>query len=38
MTQPIPYGRQYLTEADIAAVNQVLTSPFLTQGPTIGQF
>jgi UDP-4-amino-4,6-dideoxy-N-acetyl-beta-L-altrosamine transaminase len=38
MTQPIPYGRQHITEADIAAVTKALTSPYLTQGPTIGQF
>ncbi|TAE28637.1 MAG: UDP-4-amino-4,6-dideoxy-N-acetyl-beta-L-altrosamine transaminase [Cytophagales bacterium] len=38
MTNPIPYGRQHITEADIAAVTKALTSPFLTQGPTIGQF
>ncbi len=38
MTQSIPYGRQHITEADIAAVTRALTSPYLTQGPTIGQF
>jgi UDP-4-amino-4,6-dideoxy-N-acetyl-beta-L-altrosamine transaminase len=35
---PIPYGRQHITEADIAAVSDVLQSPFLTQGPQIGSF
>lgn len=38
MNQPIPYGRQHITDADIAAVTRALTSPYLTQGPTIGQF
>ena len=30
--QFIPYGRQTITAADIAAVEGVLCSPFLTQG------
>jgi UDP-4-amino-4,6-dideoxy-N-acetyl-beta-L-altrosamine transaminase len=34
----IPYGRQSITEADIAAVVEVLRSPFLTQGPAVGAF
>ena len=34
----IPYGRQTITEADIAAVVEVLRSPFLTQGPTVPVF
>ena len=34
----IPYGRQTITEADIAAVTDVLRSPFLTQGPTVQLF
>lgn len=34
---PIPYGRQHITDEDIAAVNDVLRSPFLTQGPKIGE-
>lgn len=38
MTHPIPYGRQHITDDDIAAVTRALTAPFLTQGPTIGQF
>ncbi len=33
--KPIPYGRQTITEADIAAVTAVLRSPFLTQGPMV---
>lgn len=35
---PIPYGRQHITEADIAAVAAVLQSPLLTQGPQIAAF
>lgn len=38
MNKPIPYGRQHITEEDIAAVADVLRGPFLTQGPTIGAF
>ena len=34
----IPYGRQTITEADIAAVVEVLSSPFLTQGPAVPAF
>ncbi|PSI00335.1 UDP-4-amino-4,6-dideoxy-N-acetyl-beta-L-altrosamine transaminase, partial [Synechococcus lacustris] len=34
----IPYGRQTITEADIAAVEHVLRSPFLTQGPSVPAF
>ncbi len=34
----IPYGRQDITEADLAAVRDVLQSDFITQGPAIGQF
>ena len=34
----LPYGRQTITEADIAAVVGVLRSPFLTQGPTVPAF
>ena len=36
--QPIPYGRQHITEEDIAAVAAVLRGPMLTQGPSIGAF
>lgn len=35
---PIPYGRQQITAEDIEAVNRVLQSDFLTQGPAIEQF
>lgn len=34
----IPYGRQWITEADIAAVIDILRSDFLTQGPAIPRF
>jgi UDP-4-amino-4,6-dideoxy-N-acetyl-beta-L-altrosamine transaminase len=34
----IPYGRQDITEADIAAVVDVLRSDFITQGPVVEQF
>ena len=34
----LPYGRQTISEADIAAVEAVLRSPFLTQGPAIPAF
>ena len=34
----IPYGRQHITEADIASVESVLRSSFLTQGPAIPAF
>lgn len=37
-SQPIPYGRQHLTDDDIAAVVDVLRGPFLTQGPHIAEF
>jgi UDP-4-amino-4,6-dideoxy-N-acetyl-beta-L-altrosamine transaminase len=34
----IPYGRQDVTAADIAAVTEALRSPFLTQGPVVPRF
>lgn len=34
----IPYGRQDITEEDVAAVVEVLQSDWLTQGPTIARF
>lgn len=34
----IPYGRQDISEDDIAAVSEVLKSDFLTQGPAIERF
>lgn len=34
----IPYGRQSINKADIAAVVQILKSDWLTQGPTVKRF
>jgi UDP-4-amino-4,6-dideoxy-N-acetyl-beta-L-altrosamine transaminase len=34
----IPYGRQSITDEDIAAVTEVLRSDFLTQGPAVPAF
>jgi UDP-4-amino-4,6-dideoxy-N-acetyl-beta-L-altrosamine transaminase len=34
----IPYGRQDVSETDIAAVTDVLRSDFLTQGPVVPRF
>lgn len=34
---PIGYGRQYVDEADIAKVTDILRSPFLTTGPEISK-
>jgi perosamine synthetase len=34
----IPYGRQYIDEADIQAVSEVLRSEFLTTGPMVEKF
>lgn len=34
----LPYGRQNINEADIAAVIEVLKSDYLTQGPAIPRF
>ena len=35
---PLSYGRQWIDEADIAAVVEVLRSPRITQGPKIAEF
>jgi UDP-4-amino-4,6-dideoxy-N-acetyl-beta-L-altrosamine transaminase len=35
---PIPYGKQYISKEDLAAVNETLLSDFLTQGPKIAEF
>lgn len=35
---PIPYGKQHLTQDDIDAVVNTLTSDYLTQGPAIATF
>ena len=37
-TRPLPYGRQNITEADVAAVVASLHADFLTQGPTVAEF
>ena len=34
----IYYGHQHITNEDIEAVQEVLTSDFLTQGPAIERF
>lgn len=34
----LPYGRQTISEADIAAAVDVLRSPYLTQGPAVPAF
>ena len=34
----LPYGRQTISEGDIASVLEVLRSPYLTQGPTVPAF
>jgi UDP-4-amino-4,6-dideoxy-N-acetyl-beta-L-altrosamine transaminase len=38
MIEQIPYGRQSISEDDIAAVSEVLRSDWLTQGPAIERF
>jgi len=38
MIEPIPYGRQNITQMDIEAVVNTLKSDFLTQGPKISEF
>lgn len=35
---PIPYGRQYISDNDIQAVVEILKSDYLTCGPTIPEF
>lgn len=34
----IPYGKQHITDEDIAAVIETLKSPFLTSGPKVAEF
>jgi perosamine synthetase len=34
----IPYGRQQITDEDVAAVSAALRDAFLTQGPRVGEF
>ena len=36
--KPIPYGRQDISKDDVLAVQEVLNSDWLTQGPAIEQF
>jgi UDP-4-amino-4,6-dideoxy-N-acetyl-beta-L-altrosamine transaminase len=36
--EPIPYSCQEIDESDLAAVRDVLTSAFLTQGPSVAEF
>jgi UDP-4-amino-4,6-dideoxy-N-acetyl-beta-L-altrosamine transaminase len=39
MTEPfLPYGRQEIDEADVAAVVEALRDPFITQGPRVDAF
>ena len=38
MVNPIPYGRQNISDADIQSVVDVLRSDFLTQGPAVPAF
>jgi UDP-4-amino-4,6-dideoxy-N-acetyl-beta-L-altrosamine transaminase len=35
---PLPYGRQHITDADVAAVTAALHADYLTQGPTVAAF
>lgn len=36
--ESIPYGKQYIDEDDLKAVNDVLVSPYLTTGPKVEEF
>lgn len=36
--RPLPYGRQHITDADVAAVTAALHADYLTQGPTVAEF
>ncbi len=36
--KPIPYGKQHITDDDLRAVEEVLMSDYLTQGPKIQEF
>ena len=38
MSRPIPYGRQNISEDDVAAVVEALRSDFLTTGPRVDAF
>ncbi|ALW85913.1 UDP-4-amino-4,6-dideoxy-N-acetyl-beta-L-altrosamine transaminase [Hymenobacter sedentarius] len=37
-TRALPYGRQHITDADVAAVTAALHADYLTQGPTVAEF
>ncbi len=37
-SRPLPYGRQNITAADVAAVTEALQADMLTQGPTVAAF
>ncbi len=37
-SQPLPYGRQSVSERDIAAVVEILQGDWLTTGPAVGRF
>ena len=36
--RPLPYGRQFLSEEDIAVVVEALRSDWLTTGPAVDSF
>lgn len=38
MSQPIPYGRQWIDDADVVAVVECLRGDWLTQGPAVERF
>ena len=38
MINPIPYGRQYISDDDIQVVIETLRSDYLTQGPKVKEF
>ncbi len=38
MSEPLPYGRQEISDADIDAVMSVLRSTLITQGPRAERF
>lgn len=38
MTEPLPYGRQEISEADVEAVAEALRSELITQGPRVERF
>ena len=35
---PIPYGKQFISDKDIEAITETLLSDYLTQGPKIEEF